>query len=131
MNRPKVLVADDEDELRSFIATFLSDAGFLVSTASDGAVAVEMLAHEDFDALVLDLDMPCLDGFGVLRAVRANPAQTCLGVVILSGDAQRPSIERGLEMGADDYLLKPFSAWELEARVRGVISRIRMRKGAA
>lgn len=131
MHRPAVLVVDDEDELRAFVAAFLKDAGFAVRTAADGRYALETLAREPFEAVVLDLQMPRLDGFDVLQTIRANPALVTLGVVILSGDEQRTSIERGLALGADDYLLKPFSAWELEARLRGVIARIRMRRGVA
>lgn len=130
MKRPSVLIADDEVELSAFLASFLTDAGFAVRVAGDGLAAIEALAQETFDALVLDLEMPRLDGLEVLRRIQADPAQVMLAVVILTGDGQRPSIERGLRLGADDYLVKPFSAWELEARLKGSVRRIQRRAQA-
>jgi len=122
---PAVLVADDEEDLRTFLSRFLADAGFSVHVAADGAQALELIGRVRLDAVVTDLEMPNVNGFEVVRHLRSNPRYANLGIVILSGQDDRESVERGLELGADDYLLKPFSGGELEARLKSILRRIR------
>ena len=131
MSAPSVLVVDDDDTLRQFTAGFLADAGFAVAQAADGGAALQAIGRDQPDALVLDLEMPRLDGLQVLESVRSDPRYAPMAILVLSGVDDRQSIERCLELGADGYVLKPFSAWELEARVRSAVRMIRYRAQAA
>jgi two-component system, OmpR family, response regulator len=114
MNR--ILIAEDEPRLASFLEKGLRSNGFVTTTVGDGAKAVIMAADDDFDLLVLDLGLPVKDGFTVLQELRA--AGQRMPVIILSArDDVRDKVS-GLEYGADDYVTKPFRFEELLARVR-------------
>ena len=114
MNR--ILIAEDEPRLASFLEKGLRSNGFVTTTVADGAKAVVMADDEDFDLLVLDLGLPVKDGLTVLQDLRA--AGTRMPVIILSArDDVRDKVS-GLEYGADDYVTKPFRFEELLARVR-------------
>jgi len=114
MNR--ILIAEDEPRLASFLEKGLRSNGFATTTVGDGAKAVMLADDEDFDLLVLDLGLPVKDGFTVLREMRADGQR--MPVIILSArDDVRDKVS-GLEHGADDYVTKPFRFEELLARVR-------------
>jgi len=112
-----VLVADDDPDIRDLVVLKLESAGLEVRTAVDGEEALA-LAHSDPPVLVvLDLMMPKVDGVEVCRRLRANPATAQTPVIMLTALAQPSDVERGVAVGADDYLVKPFSPRELLARV--------------
>jgi two-component system KDP operon response regulator KdpE len=116
-----VLVVDDEERILNFIRPKLRAAGYDVLTATSGAAALEQLQVEQLDLVVLDLIMPRMDGLEVLKRMRAFSA---VPVIILSArDADIDKI-KGLELGADDYLVKPFNPDELVARIEAVRRRL-------
>ena len=114
MNR--ILIAEDEPRLASFLEKGLRANGFVTTTVGDGAKAAMMADDEEFDLLVLDLGLPVKDGFTVLRELRA--AGRRMPVIILSARDDVRDKVNGLEYGADDYVTKPFRFEELLARVR-------------
>ncbi|HMJ13098.1 MAG TPA: ATP-binding protein [Polyangiaceae bacterium] len=115
--RARILIADDNADLREYIARLLAP-DYEVSTVPDGLAALEAL-HENLpDLVVSDVMMPRLDGFALVRELRANPKTASMPVILLSARAGEESSVEGLDTGADDYLVKPFSARELLARVR-------------
>lgn len=112
----RILIAEDEARIASFIDKGLTSHGFTTTIVSDGLVAASAARDEDFDLLVLDLGLPSLDGSAVLERIRARGER--LPVIILTARHSVPDRVRGLEQGADDYLTKPFSFEELLARIR-------------
>ena len=114
MNR--ILIAEDEARLASFLEKGLRANGFVTTVASDGPTALALARDEDFDLLILDLGLPGLDGMTILRTLRAQGRR--LPVVILSARDEVADKVAGLEHGADDYVAKPFRFEELLARVR-------------
>jgi signal transduction histidine kinase/serine phosphatase RsbU (regulator of sigma subunit)/anti-sigma regulatory factor (Ser/Thr protein kinase) len=115
--RPTVLVVDDNDDMRSYVADLLAEAA-RVLTAADGVEALDVLADGAVDIVVTDVMMPRLDGFGLLARMKAEPSLAGVPVIMLSARAGEDGMAEGLEAGADDYLVKPFSARELLARVQ-------------
>jgi two-component system OmpR family response regulator len=117
----RLLVVEDDFALSEVLVHSLRQVGYTVESIDDGMAADALLRHERFDLIILDLGLPKLDGLDVLRRLRAEGSTT--PVLILSarnGDDERV---RGLDSGADDYLVKPFSITELEARVRALLRR--------
>jgi DNA-binding response OmpR family regulator len=116
----KVLVADDEEKIAKMIGSYLEAAGYIVVIAFDGGGAIRLFKSERPDCLVLDINMPVADGLEVAREVRKTSA---VPIILLT--ARREEIDRvlGLELGADDYVSKPFSPRELVARVKAVLRR--------
>jgi PAS domain S-box-containing protein len=130
--RPRIIVADDNADMRAYVARILQGAGYDVVAVPDGEAALEACGIEPVPDLVLtDVMMPRLDGFGLLEALRANAAMEGLLVILLSARAGEEARVEGLVAGADDYLVKPFSARELLARVEGSIRLARQRRQAA
>lgn len=121
-NRPLVLVADHQPEITKLVALSLQQEGFRVITAPDGPSALEGLSDSNPDVLLLDDMMPGMSGFDVLREVRANHP---VPVILLSSRGATANVTRGLDLGADDYVVKPFNIGELAARIRAVIRRTR------
>ncbi|MEH0842360.1 PAS domain S-box protein [Micromonospora sp. CPCC 205711] len=128
---PRILVVDDNADLRDYVTGLLAGQ-FRVQTAADGQTALALIAADPPDLVLADVMMPLLDGFGLLAAVRAEPATSHLPVVLLSARAGPEAAAEGLTAGADDYLVKPFSSRELLARVRANLERARdrLRRGA-
>jgi DNA-binding response OmpR family regulator/nitrogen-specific signal transduction histidine kinase len=129
--RPRVLLADDNADLRDYISRLLVTRGYDVRSVADGEAAVAALRSQRPDILLTDVMMPRLDGFGLLRAVRGDASLRDLPVVMLSARAGDDAKVEGLDAGADDYLTKPFSARELLARVATNIAMARLRRKAA
>ncbi len=118
--KPTVLVVDDEPRILRFVRAELESAGFRVVTASEGNSALEAVETEVPDLVVLDVIMPGMDGFEVLRRLRGRRA---VPVILLTARGNDADKVRGLDLGADDYLTKPFSPDELSARIRAVLRR--------
>ena len=116
----KVLLVEDDLALSDIVAFTLRRAGYEVLTAYDGLSAVEQFSAAAPDLLLLDLNLPRLDGLGVCRRVRA---ESDVPIIILSVRGEDEAVVRGLEMGADDYMVKPFSPTQLVARIRAVMRR--------
>lgn len=116
----RVLIVDDEPMVREVVATYLVREGFEVSEAADGVEALDRLNAESFDLIVLDVMLPEIDGFSVLTRIRRT---SDVPVVLLTARADEPDRLLGLELGADDYVVKPFSPRELAARVRTILRR--------
>lgn len=116
----KVLVVDDEERLRMLLQSYLRQEGFEVVTATNGREALYTARHEQPDLIILDLMMPEMDGFSFMHA-HTKEANT--PVIILTAKLDEQEKVLGLELGADDYMTKPFSLRELTARVRAVLRR--------
>lgn len=117
----KILIVDDEPRIRELIREHLQYAGFSCEEASDGAAALSMLSAGTFDLVVLDIMMPYMDGLSCLREMRTR--RITAPVIMLTARSEEYDKLAGLEGGADDYVVKPFSPRELVARIRAVLNR--------
>jgi signal transduction histidine kinase len=125
--RPRVLIADDNSDMRQYLARLLSEQ-YEVETVADGQAAVQATHKRPPDLIVSDVMMPILDGFGLLEALRADEQTRTIPVILLSARAGEESRVEGIQAGADDYLIKPFSARELLARVSGRLEIARLQR---
>src|SRR5512134_1750647 len=116
----KILVVDDELDIVKVVRAYLEQSSFRVITASDGQQALAMFHHEQPDLVVLDLSLPKLDGLDVCRAIRR---ESSVPIIMLTARVEETDRLIGLEIGADDYIVKPFSPREVVARVRTVLRR--------
>ncbi len=123
--RPSVLVVEDETALLTLLRYNLEKEGFTVSSAHDGEEALLQLKEAKPDAVLLDWMLPRVSGIEVCRQIRRTPAWKDLPVIILTARGEEGDRVRGLDSGADDYVVKPFSPNELVARLRAVIRRAR------
>ena len=123
----RVLVVDDDEGVRTVVAWQLEADGFSIAQAADGLQALDALSTENPDLVVLDLSLPGVGGLDVLRRIRDGQTASAptLPVIVLSGRSGQTDRIVGLDQGADDYLVKPFSPGELAARVRSVLRRAR------
>jgi two-component system OmpR family response regulator len=119
--QPKVLVIDDEPGVRDLIGEALSLSEITAVQAADGLEALSFLRRERFDLLILDINMPKLDGLALLEKLRTEGMS--VPVLMLSARADKSDINQGLRIGADDYLTKPFSIEELVLRVKAILRR--------
>ncbi|MFZ0014922.1 MAG: response regulator transcription factor [Acidimicrobiia bacterium] len=121
-NGRSVLVVDDEDIVSEVVSAYLSRDGFDVTVAADGQTALDHLVHNRVDLIVLDVMLPGIDGLSILKLVREQGGTP---VILLSARSDEADRVLGLEMGADDYMVKPFSPRELATRARTVLRRSR------
>ena len=121
--RSIVLVADDDRDILDLLAFRLGRAGYEVVSASDGEEALRLAVERKPDLAVLDVMMPKLDGYEVTRRMRADESTKRIPVILLTARVQEHDVARGFEVGADDYMKKPFSPAELRARVQAIIGR--------
>jgi signal transduction histidine kinase/DNA-binding response OmpR family regulator len=126
-----VLLADDNADMRTYVGRLLAGQGYTVTAVENGERALEAMRETPPDLVLTDVMMPVLDGFGLLRAIRADPNLVGAPVVMLSARAGEEAKIEGLDAGADDYLVKPFSARELVARVNANIQMVETRREAA
>ncbi|MGN6682567.1 MAG: ATP-binding protein [Devosia sp.] len=126
----RILLADDNADMRAYVSRLLQSHGYQVDLAADGQAALELAQSTRPDLVLTDVMMPRLDGFGLLRAIRQNQALAELPVLLLSARAGEEAKVEGLESGADDYLIKPFAARELLARVHSNIQLAQVRREA-
>ena len=124
----KLLIVEDEVKTASFLKRGFSEAGFVVSRAADGADGMSQIQTGSFDLIVLDIMLPALDGWHILKSLRDAGLET--PVLVLTARDEVSDRVRGLELGADDYLVKPFAFSELLARVRTILRRPPVREAA-
>jgi DNA-binding response OmpR family regulator len=117
----KILVADDEEDIRSLVRLGLQRDGHEVTTASDGAEALERAREQCPDLCVVDVMMPKLTGLEVLKDMRSDPALARVKIILLTSRGQGFDVSRGFDAGADDYLVKPVDLEDLRARVRNAL----------
>ncbi len=122
---PRVLIVDDEEDLLDLLAYNLEVSGFQVERAATGRRAVELASERPPDLVLLDVMLPDLQGFEVLRILRGREQTRAVPVILLTAKGEEPDVLVGFELGADDYVVKPFSPRELLARVRAVLKRAR------
>lgn len=125
-----ILVVDDEANIRELLRFNLEKEGFLVSEAVDGVTALKSVRAEKPDLIVLDLMLPVLDGLEVCRTLKKDAETSAIPIIMLTAKTEEIDKILGLEMGADDYLTKPFSPRELIARIKAVMRRVRREPGA-
>jgi CheY-like chemotaxis protein len=122
--KPRVLIADDDPQMRRLVRAVLERDGTEMFEAKDGLDALEAIAQHRLDLIVLDMDMPRLDGLGVLEELRASVATAQIPVIVLTARSDETE-SRALDLGAQDYLTKPVRPTALSARVRAVLRRVR------
>lgn len=118
----RILIADDNPEIRQLLTTILQDEGHKVSAADDGRQALEMILAQAPDVLVLDIMMPSLDGYGVLKEMKSAGMRDSVKVLVLTAKTQEADWVRGFKLGADQYLTKPFDVDEFVEAVNGLIA---------
>jgi len=118
-----ILVVDDDKQIARLIRSYLEQAGFRVTVAHDGAAALHALRREKPDLVVLDLTLPDRDGWDVTRIVRSDPTLAATPIIMVTARVEDTDRIVGLELGADDYVTKPFNPREIVARVRAVLRR--------
>ena len=118
------LIVDDDRDVCALVGYRLEQSGFDVCRAMDGQSALESVAAQQPDVALLDIMMPGLSGLEVLERWRIEPSTAHLAVLLLTAKAQESDLERGRALGADDYIVKPFSAREVVRRVNAVLARV-------
>ena len=121
--KQKVLVVDDEENIRMLVKFNLEKAGYEVLEASDGNKAIETAVNSTPDIVILDLMLPGIDGLEVCRNLKRHPRTAALPIIMLTAKSDEIDRVIGLELGADDYMTKPFSQRELVARIKAVLRR--------
>jgi phosphate regulon transcriptional regulator PhoB len=124
-----ILVVDDEADLIELVAYNLKKEGFSVDSALDGEAALELLKKNKYDLAILDLMLPKLQGMEICRIIRNDPKLSSMPIIMLTAKSGEVDKVLGLEMGADDYLTKPFSPKELIARIKAVLRRAERKPG--
>jgi DNA-binding response OmpR family regulator len=119
----KILIAEDEPDIRELVAFTLRFSGYEVVAASNGEEAVQMASREFPDLILMDVRMPRMTGYDACRIMKANAQLKDIPVVFLSAKGQESEIQTGLEAGAEEYLLKPFAPDQLTDRVRAILSK--------
>jgi DNA-binding response OmpR family regulator len=118
---PRILIAEDEPDIRDLVAFTLRFAGYEVITANNGEEAVQVASHMLPDLILMDVRMPRMTGYDACRAMKAIPSLRETPVVFLSAKGQESEVQTGLEAGAEEYLLKPFAPDQLTDRVRAIL----------
>jgi two-component system alkaline phosphatase synthesis response regulator PhoP len=126
MKRTAILIADDDPQIVELVQAYLEKKGFAVMLAADGESALERVARERPDLVVLDIMLPKLDGWAVCRRLREDPDTRTIPIVMLTSRGEEMDRVLGLELGADDYVTKPFSPRELVARIKAAANHERV-----
>lgn len=121
-NKPRILIADDDAFIRRPLEWILLQEGFDADTVADGDECMERLGSGAPDLLILDVMMPGLDGFEICRRIKDDPKLRHIPVILLSARGREHDRERGLALGAEEYLTKPYSPSDLMQRIRGLLS---------
>jgi two-component system alkaline phosphatase synthesis response regulator PhoP len=131
MRGKRILVVDDDPNIVRLVRAYLQEAGYEVFVAYDGETALHALRREKPDVLVLDLMLPERDGWEITRLIRADAHLAATPIIMLTARVEDTDKIVGLEMGADDYVTKPFNPREVVARVRALLRRSHLESGAA
>jgi len=123
MAKERILVVDDEEDILELVRFHLTREGYQLTLAATGEEALKKAKHETFDLIVLDLMLPGLDGLEVAKALKADARTKGVPIVMLTAKGEDADVVSGLEIGADDYITKPFSPRVLTARVKAVLRR--------
>jgi DNA-binding response OmpR family regulator len=121
MKQKKILIADDNEHIRESLSSILEDEGYAMWTAKDGAEALRKVREVAPDILILDITMPEMSGYEVCQTIKSDPDLKKTFVLMLSAKGQATEQERGKEVGADEYFVKPFSPSELVTRIRNIL----------
>lgn len=121
-----ILIVDDESYIVTSLSYVMKNAGFAVDSAADGEEALEKIKANAPDLVILDIMMPKLDGFEVCKAIRANPDWNSVRIIMLTAKGRDSEREKGLQLGADDYLTKPFSTRDILQRAKDVLQEARV-----
>lgn len=119
---PRVLVVEDEDSILLSLEFLLGQAGYSVTKAKDGAAGLRAFKAGTYDLVLLDVMLPLIDGYELCRLIRENPARKATRIMLLTARGRESEIARGLALGADAYLTKPFSTHELMDKVRELLA---------
>jgi DNA-binding response OmpR family regulator len=128
---PRILVVEDDRDIADLIRHYLEKAGYAVQWVASGGAVMPAVRADKFDLVVLDLMLPELDGLMVCQAMRAEPATAAIPIIVVTARADEADRIKGLELGADDYVTKPFSPKELAARVTALLRRAQRFTGGA
>jgi DNA-binding response OmpR family regulator len=126
---PSVLIVDDEPNIVLSLQFLMKKNGFEVRTAKDGEEAMAEISRAAPDLVLLDVMMPKIDGFSICKQIRANPEWKDMRIIMLTARGRDVEREKGLALGADDYITKPFSTKDAIARVEAVLGRPRKSEG--
>jgi DNA-binding response OmpR family regulator len=126
---PRILVVDDDPSIVKIVRNYLEQASYTVLTASDGDRALQIVRHDRPDLVVLDVMLPNRDGWEITRSIRADAALAATPIILLTARVDDTDKIIGLELGADDYITKPFNAREVVARIRALLRRTRLDQG--
>jgi DNA-binding response OmpR family regulator len=121
--RPVILAVDDDPDILKLVVFRLERSGYVVLQARDGEGALRLALERPPDLFVVDVMMPKMDGLELVRRLRAEEATSSTPIIMLTARAQDTDLQAGFEAGADDYLRKPFSPLELQARVQAILGR--------
>ncbi|OLE65135.1 MAG: hypothetical protein AUG03_06235 [Acidobacteria bacterium 13_1_20CM_2_68_14] len=119
----RILIADGDAPVRRFVAALLVHGGYEVHEAADGESALQKAVSLEPRLLVLDIVLPGKDGFEVINSLKSNPATSRLPILVLSVKDREEDVVKALDLGAEDYVIKPFSPRELQARIRKILER--------
>ena len=125
----KILIIEDEKDIRDLLQHYLKREGYEVKSAQDGESGLQKIRKERFDLLLLDLMLPQVDGLEICRNLRSRPETADLPIIMITAKGEESDRIVGLEMGADDYITKPFSPREVLARVKAIFRRMEKPKG--
>ncbi len=122
MEQKKILIADDNENIREALTYLLEDEGYALSLAKDGAETLEKVREVRPDILFLDIMMPEMNGYDVCRTIKADASLKNTYIIMLTAKGQVAEQERGKEVGADEYIVKPFSPMEILAKIKNIFS---------
>ncbi len=121
MTQKKILIADDNENIREALTYLLEDEGYKLSLAKDGAETLKKVREVQPDILFLDIMMPEVNGYDVCRAIKSDPVLKKIYVIMLTAKGQVAEQERGKEVGADEYIVKPFSPMEILTKIKNIL----------
>lgn len=121
--RPKVLIAEDEETIVESLSFLMEKEGYDVSVATDGRTAISMITRDVPDMVLLDVMMPVCDGFEVVRAMRNDANTKQIPIMMLTAKTREVDRRKGLELGVDDFVTKPFSTRDVVSRVKALLER--------